>query len=64
MKNKNLLLLLGVGVAYYLFYKMYANKSSNDIIKNTWSGKTKLHEFNFPEDSEITYEKYLELIGK
>ena len=34
MKNKNLMLLLGVGVAYYLFYKMYAKKSSNNVIKN------------------------------
>ena len=34
MKNKNLMLLLGVGVAYYLFYKMNANKSSNNVIKN------------------------------
>ena len=42
----------------------YNQKVTNDIIKNTWSGKTKLHEFNFHCDSEITYEKYLELIGK
>ena len=34
MKNKNLMLLLGVGVAYYLFYKMYAKKSNNNVIKN------------------------------
>ena len=34
MKNKNLMLLLGVGVAYYLFYKMYAKKSSNNVTKN------------------------------
>jgi hypothetical protein len=30
MKNKNLMLLLGIGVAYYL-YKMYANKSTSVI---------------------------------
>ena len=34
MKNKNLMLLLGVGVAYYFLYKMYAKKSTDNIIKN------------------------------
>jgi hypothetical protein len=37
---------------------------TNDIIKNTWSGKTKLHEFNFTDNNEISYDEYLEIIGK
>jgi hypothetical protein len=34
MKNKNLMLLLGVRVAYYFLYKMYAKKSTDNVIKN------------------------------
>lgn len=33
MKNKNLMLLVGVGLAYYFLYKMYAKKPSNNVIK-------------------------------
>lgn len=33
MKNKNITLLLGIGIAY-LLYKMYAKKSITNIIKN------------------------------
>lgn len=33
MKNKNITLLLGIGIAY-LIYKMYAKKSTNNVIKN------------------------------
>lgn len=33
MKNKNLLLLLGAGVAYYFFYKMYAKKTTTNDVK-------------------------------
>jgi hypothetical protein len=42
----------------------YNQKVTNDIIKNTWSGKTKLHEFNFTDNNEISYDEYLEIIGK
>ena len=40
----------------------YNQKVTNDIIKNTWSGKTKLHEFN--DNNEISYDEYLEIIAK
>jgi hypothetical protein len=33
MKNSNILLLLGVGVAYYFFYKMNAKKTTTNDIK-------------------------------
>lgn len=42
----------------------YNQKVTNDIVKNIWLGKTKLHEFNFHGDSEICYSEYLEIIGK
>jgi hypothetical protein len=32
MKNKNVMLLLGIGVAY-LIYKIYANKNTTGVIK-------------------------------
>ena len=31
------------------------------MIKNTWSGRTKLFDFDFT-DKKISYEKYLELV--
>ena len=38
---------------------------SQDIIKNTWSGKTKLFEFEFEfVDKDISYDEYQELIKK
>ena len=33
MKNSNILLLLGVGVAYYFFYKMNAKKTTTTDVK-------------------------------
>ena len=33
------------------------------MIKNIWSGRTKLFDFEF-NNFEITYEQYLEVIGK
>jgi len=41
--------------------KLWNTKVTNDMIKNIWSGKTKLFDFEF-NNAEITYEKYLEVI--
>lgn len=43
--------------------KLWSTKVTNDIIKNIWSGKTKLFDFDF-NNTEITYEKYLEVVSK
>jgi len=43
--------------------KLWNTKVTNDMIKNIWSGKTKLFDFEF-NNSEITYEKYLEVVSK
>jgi len=42
--------------------KLWDIKVTNDMIKNVWSGRTKMFEFEF--NSEITYEMYLEVISK
>jgi hypothetical protein len=43
--------------------KQWNKKVTNDMIKNIWSGKTKLFEFEF-ENKDFSYEKYLEIIQK
>jgi hypothetical protein len=43
--------------------KLWSTKVTNDMIKNIWSGKTKLFDFEF-NNAEITYEKYLEVVSK
>jgi hypothetical protein len=43
--------------------KLWNKKVSNDMIKNVWSGRTKLFDFEF-NDKDISYEQYLEMIGK
>lgn len=48
MKNKNMMLLLGIGVAY-LIYKMYAKKISMDVTKNTVMPPT----INYPNNTDI-----------
>lgn len=40
---------------------LWNKKVSNDIIKNIWSGKTKLFDFEF-QNKDISYEQYLEII--
>jgi hypothetical protein len=47
----------------YLTEKMNT-KISVDIIKNIWSGKTKLFESDFNNIEKINYNDYLELIKK
>lgn len=42
--------------------KLWNKKITNDMIKNIWSGRTKLFEVDFNNESLITYDKYIELI--
>ena len=42
----------------------WGKKVSDDMIKNIWKGKTKLYNFEFSTAPPISYEKYLEIIGK
>lgn len=43
--------------------KLWNKKVTIDMIKNAWTGKTKLFEFDFNEESPISYDKYCELIN-
>ena len=43
--------------------KLWNKKVTNDVIKNIWSGKTKLFEFEF-NNVDITYQEYLDIIAK
>jgi hypothetical protein len=43
--------------------KLWNKKVTNDVIKNIWSGKTKLFEFEF-NNEDITYQEYLDIIAK
>ena len=54
MKNKNLMLLVGVGLAYYLFYKMYAKKSNNNVIKTPGYTSPVLNDIVRPIDDIIS----------
>ncbi len=50
-------------LAEYLSEK-WGKRVSDDMIKNIWKGKTKLYNFEFSTAPAISYEKYLEIIGK
>lgn len=43
--------------------KKYNQKVTVDIIKNIWCGKTKLHDFNFKDNNEISYDEYISIIS-
>ena len=43
--------------------KKWDKKVTNDIVKNLWSERTKLFEFEF-KDKSLSYEKYMEIIEK
>jgi len=47
-------------LADYLL-KLWNKKVTNDMIKNIWSGKTKLFDFEF-QNKDISYAQYLEII--
>jgi len=48
-------------LALYLS-KKWNKKVTNDIIKNIWSRRTELFEFEF-KDKEVSYQKYMEILG-
>jgi hypothetical protein len=54
--------IFSTNVAIYLS-KKFNKKVTNDIIKNIWSGRTSIFEFEF-KDKPITYEKYMEIVEK
>ena len=65
-KNNNELLngkkIFSTTLSEYLS-KLWNKKVTNDMIKNIWSGKTKLFQVDFNEESPISYDKYCKLIN-
>jgi hypothetical protein len=61
-KEQNKEKIFSTKVSEYLT-KLWKKKITNDMIKNIWSGRTKLFEFEF-ENKEITYQEYKLIIEK
>ena len=64
-KNNNDLLngkkIFSTTLAEYLS-TLWNKKVTNDMIKNVWHNKTKLFDFDFNEESPITFEEYTKII--
>ena len=64
-KNNNDLLngkkIFSTTLAEYLS-TLWNKKVTNDMIKNVWHNKTKLFDFDFNEESPITFDEYIKII--
>lgn len=62
---KNTMSAVSVSKKYSSFKnKVNGEGITEDVVKNLWSGKSKLFKHEFTDDIEITYEKYLEIVAE